>query len=426
MKANVLVVGGGGREDAIVWKLSRSDNTENLYCIPGNGGITRRALIPENFPSTNDSIIKFAKEKSMDFVVVGPEQPLAEGLADGLRALGISVLGPGSQGARLEGSKSFAKNFMKKYNVPTAEFEIFSDSTAALDYLKTKEKVVIKADGLCAGKGVYVCSSREEATAAVREIMQEKKFSEAGNKIIIEDMLRGEEASIIVLMSPDNYSVMLPSQDHKAVFEGDSGPNTGGMGAYAPTGAVNPEILKKVEKNIIGPVSDGLRRERIDYRGVLYIGLMICDGEPQVLEFNVRFGDPETEAMLPLLKTDFIELLSGVERDEKVILDWEKQVCVDVVLASGGYPGSYESGKKIKINREDMPEGVNIFHAGTQLKNGKLYTSGGRVLNVAARGNDIVEAVRKAYKAIESISFENMYFRKDIGHKEVKRYECGK
>ncbi len=421
MKKKVLVIGGGGREDAIAWKLGSSEKAGSVYSIPGNGGMARRALIPENIPFSNERVIRFAEEKKIDFAVVGPEQPLVEGLADGLRACGISVLGPCARGAMLEGSKVFAKNFMKKYNIPTASFEVFSEADDALDFLKSKESVVIKADGLCAGKGVYVCRAREEAFSAVKEIMQEKKFAGAGSRIIIEDMLRGEEASIIVLMSPGSYSVMLPSQDHKAAFESDKGPNTGGMGAYAPTGAVDSEILKKVEKKIIEPVAEGLKSEGIDYRGVLYIGLMIHDGDPMVLEFNVRFGDPETEAMLPLLKTDFIDILSAVENDEKIDLKWEDLVCVDVVLASGGYPGKYEKGKKIKITRENIPDGVQIFHAGTELKNGQLYTSGGRVLNVAACGRDIIQARNKAYEAIEKISFENMYYRKDIGYRELER-----
>ncbi len=419
-KSRILVVGGGGREHALVWKLKQSDLVEKICCAPGNGGISQDAEVfdlPKDFLALENIV----RSKGINYIIVGPEIPLVEGIVDYFTAKGISIFGPNRIASQLEGSKIYSKNFMKKYSVPTANFEVFNESITALDYLKGKEDVVIKADGLCAGKGVVVSSGYEESRETIEKFMQEKIFGNAGANIIVEEKLRGEEASVLVVVSGNNYGFLIPSQDHKAVFEGDKGPNTGGMGAYAPTAVIDEKIIEKIERKIVIPVLEGFEAEGINYNGILYIGLMIDGGEPSVLEFNVRFGDPETEVVLPMMENDLLEALYLLEEGSKVDFKWKKGCCIDVVLASEGYPGKYPKGRVIEIDKNSISEDVYVFHAGTELKEGKIYTSGGRVLNVAAIGEDISDAGRKAYETVSKIHFDGMYFRKDIGYKELAR-----
>ncbi|MCK4519996.1 MAG: phosphoribosylamine--glycine ligase, partial [Candidatus Omnitrophica bacterium] len=360
---------------------------------------------------------------------VGPEAPLVMGIVNRFEAKGLKIFGPKKELALLEGSKVFAKEVMRKYNIPTAEFKIFDDPVLAKEYIKKKSfPIVIKADGLAAGKGVIVAKTRSLAEEAINMIMVEKKFGSAGEKIIIEEYLEGEEASILIITDGDTIIPLIPSQDHKLVYDGDKGANTGGMGAYAPAPVVDKEILVQVEEKISVPLIEGFKREGNPYKGILYIGLMIKDNLPFVLEFNVRLGDPETQAILPKLKSDLVNLIlkSIDNRLSEVELKWDKRFCLCVVLASGGYPAAYQKGKEIKgLEALKGVDDVFVFHAGTKLLNSLpgqgFITDGGRVLNIAALGRDIKEAQGKVYKAIENISFEKMHFRRDIGNKALNR-----
>ena len=427
----VLIIGSGGREHCLSWKISQSSLVDKIYCAPGNGGTS---LVAENVSILATDIaglLEFAIEKKIDLTIVGPEAPLVEGIVDKFEAEGLKVFGPRKELALLEGSKVFAKEIMRKYNIPTADFKIFDDPSLAKEYLEQKSfPVVIKADGLAAGKGVVVAKDISQAQEAIDMMMVEKKFGKAGEKIIIEDCLEGEEASILIITDGDKAIPLVSSQDHKSVYDNDKGPNTGGMGAYAPAPVVNEEILTRVENQIVLPLISGFKKAGKPYKGILYIGLMIKDNIPFVLEFNVRFGDPETQAILPKLKSDLADLilksvdnkLSGVE------LEWDKRVCLCVVLASGGYPATYQKGKEIKgLEALGELDDVFIFHAGTKLfgsssGSGSVFaTNGGRVLSVTTLGQDIREAQDKAYKAIENISFEKMHFRRDIGNKALGR-----
>ena len=420
----VLIVGSGGREHCLSWKISQSSLVDKLYCAPGNGGTS---LVAENvnIPAKDiDQLLKFALEKKIDLTVVGPEDPLVGGIVDRFEAEGLKVFGPRKELALLEGSKVFAKEVMKKYSIPTADFKIFDDSLQAKEYLKQRGvPVVIKADGLAAGKGVVVAKDINQAEKAIDMMMVDKKFGKAGERIIIEDCLEGEEASILLITDGDTVIPLVSSQDHKAVYDNDKGPNTGGMGAYAPAPVVNEEILTRIKSQIALPLIEGFKKEGKPYRGILYIGLMIKDNIPSVLEFNVRFGDPETQAILPKLKSDLADLiLKSVDNKlSEVKLEWDKRVCLCVVLASGGYPATYEKGKEITgLEALEESDDVFIFHAGTKLVD-NFVTNGGRVLSVTALGQDIGEAQAKAYKAIENISFERMHFRRDIGSKALNR-----
>ncbi len=425
----VLVVGSGGREHCLSWKISQSPLVDKLYCTPGNGGTS---LVAENvsIPATDIvQILHFAIEKKIDLTIIGPEAPLVEGIVDKFEAEGLKVFGPRKELALLEGSKVFAKEIMRKYNIPTADFKIFDDPSLAKEYLKQKNApVVVKADGLAAGKGVVVAKALVEAEEAVDMMMVEKKFGKAGEKIIIEDCLEGEEASILLITDGDTVIPLIPSQDHKPVYDNDKGANTGGMGAYAPAPVVNEEILTRIKDQIALPLIEGFKKEGKPYKGILYIGLMIKENTPFVLEFNVRFGDPETQVILPKLKSDLADLiLKGVDNKlSEVELEWDKRFCLCVVLASGGYPATYEKGKEIKgLEALEGLDDLFVFHAGTKLldtSSGSVFaTNGGRVLNITTLGQDIREAQEKAYKAIENISFEKMHFRRDIGSKALNR-----
>ena len=423
----VFVIGSGGREHCLGWKISQSPLVDKLYCAPGNGGTS---LVAENvnIPATDISqLLKFAVEKKIDLTIVGPEAPLVEGIVDKFEGEGLKIFGPRKAVALLEGSKVFAKEIMRKYNIPTADFKIFDDPSLAKEYLKQKgTPVVIKADGLAAGKGVVVAKDISEAQRAVDMMMVKKRFGSAGEKIIIEDCLEGEEASILVITDGDTAIPLVSSQDHKSVYDNDKGPNTGGMGAYAPAPMINEEISTRIKNQIVLPLIEGFKKEGKPYKGILYIGLMMKDNTPFVLEFNVRFGDPETQVILPKLKSDLADLiLKSVDNKlSEVELEWDKRSCLCVVLASGGYPATYEKGKEIKgLETLEGLDDVFIFHAGTKLldtSSGSVFaTNGGRVLGITALGQDIREAQDKVYKAIENISFEKMHFRRDIGNKAL-------
>ena len=421
---NILVVGSGGREHTLCWKLKQSSSAEDIYCAPGNGGTASDAVnVDLNIAEHND-VIDFCKEKSIDLVVVGPEAPLAVGLSDDLEGASINVFGPSYAASRMESSKIFAKELMGRYNVPTAVFRIFEDFKKAEDYIRAEgAPIVVKAYGLAAGKGVIVAETVQEAVDAAKSMLVDDEFGAAGQKIIVEEFLSGEEASILVITDGENIIPLASSQDHKRVNDGDTGPNTGGMGAYSPAPVISDELFKQIEETIIRPTIEGLKNEGIVYKGVLYAGLMMTGNGIKVLEYNVRFGDPETQVILPRMKTDLAELLMAAAKGDlsgkKV--EWDSREYVCVVLASGGYPGGYDKGKLITGCEEAAKEGAIIFHAGTTLEDGDLVTSGGRVLNVVGMGNGIKKAIDNTYRAVEKIHFDAMHYRKDIGHRAIAR-----
>jgi len=421
---NILVIGSGGREHALCWKLRQSPLVEDLYCAPGNGGTALDAVNVELPVSEHHKVISFCGEKGVDLVVVGPEAPLAIGIADDIEAAGIKVFGPNYAAARLESSKIFAKELMGRYDIPTAPFRIFDDFKKAEEHIRSKEApLVVKAYGLAAGKGVIIASNVEEAVKAARDMLVDKEFGSAGQRIIVEDFLSGEEASILVLTDGENMIPLASSQDHKRVFDGDNGPNTGGMGAYSPAPVINEALFGEIMEKCVRPTIEGLRREGITYRGVLYAGLMITDSGPKVLEYNVRFGDPETQAILPRMKSDLAELLMAAAEGDLSgrSIEWDSGECVCVVLASGGYPASYQKGMPITGLDEAAREGAVVFHAGTRREGNGFVTSGGRVLGVSGTGGDIREAVGNTYRAVEKIRFDGMHYRKDIGHRAIAR-----
>jgi len=420
----VLVIGSGGREHCLVWKISRSSKVKKIYCIPGNAGISEIADCRNISTDDFTGIADFVKKEKITLTIVGPEAPLVKGIADHFAHQGLPIFGPSKEASRLEGSKVFAKRLMRKYGIPTAPFEIFSDSISAIKYIKKKgAPVVIKADGLAAGKGAIVARTMEEAEQSVHKILDQKIFGEAGNQIVVEDYLEGEEASILAFVDGKAFLPLISSQDHKQVYDGDKGPNTGGMGAYSPAPLITQELQKKISQEIFERLIGGLNEEGITYNGILYAGIMVSKGLPYVLEFNVRFGDPETQAILPLLDSDLVELIDACVKNrlKEISIEWKKGACVCVVLASRGYPDSYEKGFEIKgLEKVKNKIDVFVFHAGTTIKNCKLLTSGGRVLGVTATGRDLRDARDKAYGAIEDIYFEGMHYRKDIGIKALK------
>ncbi len=422
----ILVIGGGGREHALVWKLAQSPQVDELYCAPGNPGMAGEALCVDIGSEDMDALVKFAQEKNIDLVVPGPEAALTMGLADEMDKIGVLVAGPSAYAAQLEGSKSFAKEKMQKFGVPTAGYQVFDDAAAAKDYVaKANRPLVVKADGLCGGKGVILCKDGQEATAACVDIMEKLEFGQAGCRVVVEEMLLGEEASFLVFSDGQNIIPMPTSQDHKAVGEGDTGPNTGGMGAYSPAPVVTPELSARVMATVIRPMIEGLAAEGHPFKGVLYAGLMIdAQGNAKVLEFNVRFGDPECQPLMLRLDSDLAEILYLLAKGrlDRAEVRWSAKPSVCVVLASGGYPGKYEKGKEIHgLDQAALCREAVIFHAGTTLKDGRLVTNGGRVLGVSALGDNIAEAIDRAYEAIGYISWEGMYCRRDIGHRALKR-----
>ena len=425
---NFLVIGNGGREHAIIWKLAQSQKVEKIYCTLGNAGISNLAEVININVDDFNSLLKFAIENKIDYTFVGPEVPLALGIVDVFNAKGLKIFGPSKKGALLEASKSFAKKFMQKYNIPTAQYHTFTDFNLAKNFFETSwpksKKVVVKADGLAAGKGVIMCQNRQEALLAIEEIMQNKSFGTAGNTIICEEWLEGQEVSILVFVDGKHFSIMPAAQDHKRVGDKDTGLNTGGMGAYAPTPIATKELLNKVKNEIVPNIINGLQNENIDYKGVLYIGFMIDDkGTPYVLEFNCRFGDPETQVILPLLETDLVDIVEHVISGtlDNLNIKWYKKSAVCVVLTSGGYPQKYEKNIKIfGLNNIKENEAI-VFHAGTKIDEaGNILTSGGRVIVLTSIADNIKSAIDKVYSVTQKINFDKMHYRKDIAQKALK------
>jgi phosphoribosylamine--glycine ligase len=418
----ILVIGGGGREHAIVWKLSQSKVVDKIYCIPGNAGISEVAECLEIESKDISALLDFVKYEWIDLTVVGPEDPLAKGIVDVFQKEGRRIIGPNQAGAQIESSKVFAKDFMKRHKIPTAEYKIFTSYTHAEEYIRLKgTPIVIKADGLAAGKGVFVCQNYDEAVDALRIIMKEKVFGSAGDKVVIEECLKGQEVSYLVFTDGKSIVPIVTSKDHKRLLDNDEGPNTGGMGTFSPNPAVTPELEQEILETVIKPTIKGLKSEGIIYKGILYAGLMIVNGKPYVLEFNCRFGDPETQVILPRLETDIIDIFMAIseQRLSKVNVKWSDKASLCVILASEGYPGKYRKGLSIKgLEMVKGLKDVIVFHAGTKFnEEGAIVTSGGRVLGVTALGNDLQEARHKAYSAVGLINFEGMQYRKDIGLK---------
>ena len=420
MKA--MVIGGGGREHALVWKIAQSPKVNKVFVAPGNAGT---ALIAENLdihPTDIKTLGEVAQDKSIDFVVVGPEVPLALGIVDYFDNLGIPAFGPTKAAARIESSKVFARNLMKKYGIPCPKGKVFFSYSEAREYLERQQPpIVVKADGLAAGKGVIITSSRQEAIKALNDIMKAKIFGPAGERVIIDEYLSGRELSLIAFTDGKTVSPMVPACDYKKNWDNDKGPNTGGMGSYSPPGFFPAELIEKATNTILLPTVRAMASEGITYKGVLYAGLMVTDKELLVLEFNCRFGDPETQAVLPLLKTDLVDILLAVIQGnlDQVKIEWSSDACVGVVMASAGYPGSYKKGLPIR-GLNEMDKDLLIFHAGTRLGNdGIIYTNGGRVLTVVGIGKDMAEAREKVYSNIPKIYFEGCHYRKDIALREI-------
>jgi phosphoribosylamine--glycine ligase len=447
-RMKILVVGGGGREHALVWKIAQSPLVKKIYCAPGNPGISELAECV-NIPAEEiKGLCEFAKKQKIDLTVVGPEDPLVLGIVDVFTKAGLRIFGPTARAAEIEGSKVFAKTLMRKYGIPAAEFRTFEVSSEqeeeekevkkekakqppqdVIDYIKSLEPpVVVKADGLAKGKGAIVCPSLHEAIDAVDRIMVKKEFGESGNRIVVEEFLTGEEVSVLALTDGKTIMPLEPAQDHKPIYDGDKGPNTGGMGAYSPVPIVTPELAKRIDREILVPTVHAMNRQNRPYRGVLYAGLMLTPSGPKVLEYNARFGDPETQPILVRMKSDLVPLLLGVteEKLEEMNIEWDPRPAVCVVMASAGYPGKYEKGKE--ITGTDTLKGVRdvfVFHAGTALKDGKVVTNGGRVLGVTALGEDIGWARVAAYEAVKKIKFQGVQFRTDIGAKALKHEVSG-
>lgn len=416
----ILVVGSGGREHAIVRKLKESSQVEAVYCVPGNGGISRDA---ECFPVNamdKEGMLSLAKEKAVDLVFVAPDDPLAAGMVDFLEAAGIPCFGPNAAAAEIEASKVFSKNLMKKYGIPTAGYEVFSDPTQALEYIKAQGKypAVIKADGLALGKGVVIAQNEEEAKAALHSIMEDKIFGDSGTQVVVEEFLTGPEVSVLAFTDGKTLCPMVSSMDHKRAYDGDKGPNTGGMGTISPNPFYSDEVAKECMEKIFQPTVAAMNAEGRPFKGCLYFGLMLTPDGPKVIEYNSRFGDPETQVVLPRLKTDFAEIVKAVaeERLSQLSIQWSEQASACVVMASGGYPGSYPKGIEMHgLDENGQVDGVTVYHAGTKYENGKFLTNGGRVLGVTALGDTLDQALDTAYAAVEKISFEGAMYRKDIG-----------
>jgi phosphoribosylamine--glycine ligase len=421
----ILVIGGGGREHAITWKLANDNCKPELFCAPGNAGTARIATNINVGAEDCDGLLEWARTNRPDLTVVGPEVPLCAGIADIFAAEGLAVFGPSGEAAQMEGSKAFAKDVMTAAGVPTAASETFTDAEAALSYIREKcTPIVVKADGLAAGKGVIICETVADAEKAVASTMLDKTFGDAGATIVVEECLVGEEASILALVDGETIVTLASSQDHKRVFNGDVGPNTGGMGAYSPTPVVTDDMWPEIRAQVLDPTIRELKKRGITYKGVLYAGLMLTEAGMMVLEFNCRFGDPETQAVLPRLGSDLTPALQacvdGTLSEEMVT--WKPDACVSVVMASGGYPGPYEKGKTVEgLDAAEELEGVVVFHAGTKEEAGEVVTSGGRVLGVTALGHDLSTAVDTAYSAVAQIRFDQAQYRTDIAAKAMSR-----
>lgn len=419
----VLVVGQGAREHALVWKFKQSPRVTQVYCAPGNGGIATIAEIVPYKESQIEELIHFVQEEGIDLTFVGPENPLSDGIVNQFEEKGLRIYGPRKNAAIIEGSKSFAKDLMKTYNIPTGAYEVFADKDAALRYLDQQQvPIVVKADGLAAGKGVVVAQTIEEAKQAVQEMMAEARFGQAGHRVVIEEFLSGQELSLMAFVDGEVVVPMVPAQDHKPVYEGDQGPNTGGMGAYSPVPQMTKTEIEQAVCDVLIPTAQAMIQEGRPFTGILYAGLMMTTEGPKVIEFNARFGDPETQVVLPRLQTDLVDIIEASldHKLDQVNVQWSEDAAVTVVLASEGYPDSYPKGRVITgtdewVNEEDTV----VFHAGTTLEDGELKTSGGRVLAVTGIAKDLASAQEKAYQAIRTIHFDGVHYRKDIGAKAL-------
>jgi len=421
-RMRVLVIGGGGREHVLCWKLRQSSRVEKIYAVPGNAGMAEVAECEKiEYENNFSSLGRLIDKEKIDFVIVGPEVPLVNGIADYLEKKKVAVFGPSKKAALLEGSKVFAKKFMKKYGIPTADFEIFTDLTKAISYIKKEGPRVIKVDGLAAGKGVFLPNTKEEAIEAIELVMEKGVFGEAGKRIVIEEKLKGRELSFIVITDGKSIKPLVSSRDYKPIYERGKGPNTGGMGAYSPA-FIPFSLYKKIMKQIVIPTLEGMKKEKREFKGVLYAGLMIKNGNPKVLEYNVRLGDPETQVILPRLKNDLLDILLAAREGtlDRINLRWHSQAAVCVVLASGGYPGSYEKGKPI-MGLEKLFSLNNVFPfcAGVKREDNSLITDGGRVVGITAVGDNLNKATQQAYRAIDKVRFEGMYYRRDIGKSRI-------
>ncbi len=421
----VLVIGCGGREHALVWKISQSPKVKKIYCAPGSAGIAELAEAVAIGPEQIEKLAEFAEREKIDLTVVGPELPLTLGIADLFESRGLRIFGPNKAAAQLEGSKAFAKEILKANRIPTAAFETFADATAAKHYLaQVKPPYVVKADGLAAGKGVLICADRGEAEAAIDEILVRKTLGQAGDKLVIEEFLNGEEASFMALTDGEQLLPLASSQDHKRVFDNDQGLNTGGMGAYSPAPVVTPTIHRRIMDDVLTPLLGGLKKRKIRYRGVIYAGLMVTQDGPKVLEFNARFGDPECQPIMMRLKSDIVPLLEATidGKLDQVRPEWYDDPAVCVVLCAGGYPGAYDKGKEIRglDKLKNWNKGF-VFHAGTTKDNSRWLTSGGRVLGVTARGGNVADAVKEVYRAVGEISWDGMHYRKDIARRALEK-----
>ncbi|MBR5371724.1 MAG: phosphoribosylamine--glycine ligase [Oscillospiraceae bacterium] len=420
----ILVVGGGGREHAIIMKLAESPRHPELHCAPGNGGIAKYAACHPVKATDLDGMLKLAKELAVDWVFVAPDDPLVLGMGDLLRENGFKVFGPSKAAAIIEGSKVFSKNLMKKYGIPTAKYETFTDPAAAIAYIKEQDTypTVVKADGLALGKGVIIAQSEDEAVEAIHIIMEDKVFGESGANVVIEEFLTGPEVSVLAFTDGESIAPMISSMDHKRALDGDRGKNTGGMGTIAPNPYYTKEIAEQCMREIFLPTMHAMNGENRTFRGCLYFGLMLTPNGPKVIEYNCRFGDPETQVVLPMLKTDLLDIMEATENESlnDLSIQWKEGACACVILASGGYPEKYESGKEISgLNEKGQCEGAAVYHAGTKLDGDRFLTAGGRVLGVTASGTSLKSALNAAYAAAETITFEGVHYRKDIGKRAL-------
>ena len=415
----ILIIGSGGREHALAWKLKQSKKVQKVYCAPGNAGMMRIAKCVNIKATDIAHLTDFATSSKINMTVVGPEQPLAMGLVDEFKRRRLKVFGPEKLAAQLESSKVFAKRFMQKYHIPTAAFKVFDNLTEAVGFCKGIDfPTVIKVDGLAAGKGVMIARNLDEASLCLEQIFTQKKFGEAGIQVVIESCLEGQEVSVMIITDGKTYVPFLPSQDHKQVFEGDKGPNTGGMGAICPVDFITERVMDQINQFVLEPTIAGLRKENIPYRGVIYAGLMLTESGPKVLEYNCRFGDPETQAVLPMLKSDLLEVMRAVvdgRLDKARKLDWRKGSAACVIVASKGYPGQYKSGQRITGLQNIREDGAYIFHSGTRKDNNQWVTTGGRVLGVMGMDGNLKDALSKAYRIVKRIRFDGAYHRRDIG-----------
>ncbi len=418
----LLMIGGGGREHALIRKLKESPRVETIYCAPGNGGISRDAQCVAISAMDIDSVVAFSKENQIDLVFVAPDDPLAAGMVDALEAAGIRAFGPSKLAAEIESSKVFSKNLMKKYGIPTARYEVFDAPETALSYILEQNAwpAVIKADGLALGKGVVIAQNEAEARDALHSMMEDKIFGESGNRVVVEEFLTGPEVSVLAFTDGETVKPMVSSMDHKRAYDGDQGPNTGGMGTISPNPYYTAEIAERCMEEIFLPTVRAMQQEGRPFKGCLYFGLMLTPNGPKVIEYNSRFGDPETQVVLPRLKTPLIEIVEAVVNGTlaQQEIEWEDNACACVVMASGGYPKSYPKGLEITgLDDNGQIPGVTVYHAGTSYKDGKFFTAGGRVLGVTACGNTLAAALQKAYDGVHRIHFEGAHYRKDIGHK---------